>query len=91
MLLGKVIGDVGMRVLHMFHTYYPIEHLLVRQETKPVFLAHEDFVFTNLRLSEGCTTVKPEADLTTKSECNDFLHKIVDKIWGQLRDLLQAV
>jgi Holliday junction resolvase len=88
-LVRKVISDAGMRVLHLFNTYYPIEHLLARQENKPVFLAHEDFVFAKLRLSEGCTAVKPEAALTTKSECNDFLHKVVEKVWGKLRDLLR--
>lgn len=88
-LLEKVIGDVGMRVLHLFHTYYPIEYLLAQQSQTPVFLAHEDFVFAKLRLSEGCTEVKPEAVLKTKNECNDFLHKVVVKVWGQLRSLLQ--
>jgi hypothetical protein len=88
-LLSKVIGDAGMRVLHLFHTFSPIEYLLARQENKVTFLAHEDFAFAKLRLSEGCTTIKPEAVLKTKSECNDFLHKVVDKVWGQLRDLLR--
>jgi hypothetical protein len=88
-LLGKVIGDADIRILHMFHTYSSIEHLLAEQEINPIFLAHEDFVFSKLKLSEGCTTVKPEATLNTKSECNDFLHKVVIKVWGQLRDLLR--
>lgn len=88
-LLEKVIGDVGMRVLHLFHTYYPIEYLLAQQSQTPVFLAHEDFIFAKLRLSEGCAKVKPEEALKTKDECNDFLHKVVVKIWGQLRDLLR--
>ncbi len=88
-LLEKVIGDVGMRVLHLFHTYYPIEYLLAQQSQTPVFLAHEDFVFAKLRLSDGCAEVKPEAVLKTKYECNDFLHKVVVKVWGQLRGLLQ--
>lgn len=88
-LLSKVIGDPGMRVLHLFQTFSPIQYLLSRQESKVIFLAHEDFVFAKLRLSEGCTKVKPEAVLKTKSECNDFLHKVVDKLWGELRDALR--
>ncbi|MDD2685855.1 MAG: hypothetical protein PHY62_06840 [Gallionella sp.] len=88
-LLEKIIGDVGMRVLHLFHTYYPIEYLLAQQNQTPVFLSHEDFVFSKLRLSEGCTEIKPEAELKTKDECNDFLHKVVAKVWGQLRTQLQ--
>jgi hypothetical protein len=88
-VLEKVIGDPGMRIVHLFHTYYPIEYLLSRQRQKPTFLAHEDFVFAKLRLSEGCTSVKPEGSLKTKVECNDFLHKVVTKIWEQLRNLLR--
>ena len=88
-LLRKVIGDTGTRVLHLFHTFYPIEHLLAQQNQKPIFLADEDFVFSKLGLSKGCAEVRPEAILKTKDECNDFLHKVVVKIWGQLRNLLQ--
>lgn len=88
-VLEKVIGDVGMRVLHLFHTHYPIEYLLAQRSTPPIFLSHEDFVFSKLRLSDGCTDVEPEGILKTKSECNVFLHKVVAKVWGQLRGLLQ--
>lgn len=86
---GKVIGDTGTRVLHLFHTFYPFEYLLAQKNQKPVFLAHEDFVFAKLKLSEGCTEVKPGAVLKTKDECNDFLHRVVIKVWGQLRSLLK--
>lgn len=88
-LLDRVIGDTGMRILHLFHTYDPIEHLQARKNYKPIFLAHEDFVFAKLRLSYGCTTVKPGAVLKTKAECNDFLHKVVHKVWRGLRSLLR--
>jgi hypothetical protein len=90
-LMRKVIGVPGMRVLHLFRTYYPIEHLLGRQEHEPIFLAHEDFVFSKLRLSEDCTVDRPSASVTSKSECNAFLHRVVDKVWNQLRGLLQQV
>ncbi len=88
-LLDRIIGDVGMRILHLFHTYYPIEHLLGRKNHKPIFLAHEDFVFAKLRLSDSCTPVTSATVLKTKDECNDFLHKVVKKVWEQLRDLLR--
>lgn len=90
-LISKVIGDSGMRVLHLFRTYYPIEHLLSRQSQKPVFLAHEDFVFTKLKLSEGCTAARPYTSLASKQECNDFLHRVVDKVWNQLREELRQL
>ncbi len=90
-LMSRVIGDSGMRVLHLFRTYYPIEHLLSRQSQKPIFLAHEDFVFSKLRLSEGCTAARPGTSITSKSECNEFLHRVVDKIWNQLREQLRQL
>lgn len=88
-LLGKVISDKGMRILHLFHTYYPIEHLLAQQNQKTVFLSPEDYIFAKLGLSKGCMDVHAEKILNTKEECNDFLHKVVYKIWGQLRSILQ--
>ena len=88
-LLGKVIGDVGIRVLHLFNTYYPVEHLLARQEQTTVFLAHEDFAFATLMLSEDCVPPASGSVLDAKSACNDFLHKVVSKVWLQLRDLLR--
>jgi hypothetical protein len=88
-LISRVIGDSGMRVLHLFRTYYPIEHLLMQQDQEPIFVAHEDFIFSKLRLSEGCTATRPDTNITSKSECNEFLHRVVDKVWYQLRELLQ--
>lgn len=88
-LLERIIADQGMRVLHLYQTHYPIERLLVQQGTRPTFVAQEDFVFAKLRLASGCTQGKPGEFLETKSECNDFLHKVVDKVWRRIHDLLQ--
>jgi len=46
-LLNKVIGDEGARVFHLFASYDPVEYLMAQKNRKPVFLAHEDFVFLN--------------------------------------------
>ncbi len=88
-LMSRVIGVSGMRVLHLFRTNHPIEYLLMRQSQKTIFLAHEDFVFSKLRLYEGCTAVRPGTSITSKSECNEFLHRVVDKVWDQLQKRLQ--
>jgi len=90
-LMSRVIGDSGMRVLHLFRTYYPLEHLLSRQTQKPIFLAHEDFVFSKLRLSEGCTAARHDTSITSKHGCNEFLHRVVDKTWNQLRESLRQL
>jgi len=88
-LLDRVIGDSGLRILHMFHTYYPLERLLAQQEQKPSFIAHEDFVFSKLKLLDGCTSAEPEAIIKGKNECNNLLHKVVEKVCGQLCEMLK--
>lgn len=90
-IMRTVMGNSGMRVLHLFRTYYPIEHLLSQQSQKATFLAQEDFVFSKLGLSEGCTSKPLSTSMTSKSECNTFLHLVVDKIWDQLRQLLRQM
>ena len=88
-LVHRVIGDSGMRVLHVFHTHYPIERLLARQNREPIFSVHEDFIFSTLGLSEGCTSASPGTSILSKTECNTFLHRVVDKVWDRLRERLQ--
>lgn len=88
-LINKIVAGTGMRILHLFRTYDPLDLLLVQQGKNPIFLAHEDFVFSKLRLSEDCTTNQSGTYISSKAECNQFLHRIVDKIWNQLRILLK--
>lgn len=90
-LMHKVIGDSGMRVLHVFRTYYPVEHLLARKDREPIFLAQEDVDFFKLGLSTGCTSASPGASIISKAECNTFLHKVVDKIWDRVRERLHRL
>lgn len=90
-LTGRVIGGAGARVLHLFHTYYPIEQLLLQEHHELVFLAREDLSFSRLRLSEGCTAAQPGTSIASKAECNEFLHKVVDRLWNLLRILLHQL
>ena len=87
-VLEKVIND-DIRILHLFPTYIPIEYLLAQKNQKFINFPQEDFVFAKLKLSDGCDVIKPKSFLTTKSQCNEFLHKIVEKVWAQLRTLLK--
>ena len=88
-LVHRVIGHTGMRVLHVFHTHYPIERLLTAQDSDPMFLAPEDLNFFKLGLSEGCTFGYPKANIVSRTKCNIFLNRIVEKIWDRLRERLQ--
>ena len=90
-LVHRVIGDSGVRVLHVFRTHYPLEDLLNREDKEPIFLAHENLSFLRLGLSEGCTSVSPGTSIVSKDKCNTFLHKIVDKIWDRVRERLHRL
>ena len=89
-LMNKVIGNLGARVLHL-HTYSPIEHLLLRKSQKQIFLTREDVAFSKIRLSEGCTATCHGTNIKSKLECNAFLHRVVDKIWKQIREQLRQL
>lgn len=90
-LMNRIISDPGIRVIHLFRTYYPINYLLARKNQKPVFIAHEDFVFSKLMLSDGCITVADGESITSKSECNKFLHRVVDKVWHRIKGTLRTL
>ena len=88
-LVHHVVGNSAVRVLHVFRTQYPLEGLPARQHRGPVFLLTEDFTFSKLGLSEGCTPDPPGTSIVSKTECNTFLHRVVDKVWDRLRKRLQ--
>ncbi len=90
-LTSTVIGDPGLRILHLFHAHDPIEHMHERQTRDPIFLSQEDFVFCKLKMSEGCQPSPSSTTLDTKTECNTFLNKVVEKMWKQLREQLRSL
>ena len=90
-LINEVISDSGMRVLHVFLMADPVEQLQERLAQNPIFLAQEDYVFSKLKLSEGCLSNQTATRLMSKSECNDFLHRVVAKVWKQLRENLKRL
>lgn len=90
-IVNKVISDPGMRVLHAFLIHDSIEQLQAKQTQDPIFVAQEDFAFSQLKLSEGCTPETTVMKIDSKNECNKFLHKVVDKIWNQIRSQLQQL
>ena len=90
-LLNKVISDPGLRVFHVFSSYDPIEPLKAKKNQYPIFVAQEDLAFSKLKLSEGCTSATTVGEINSKVECNEFLHKVVDKIWSQIRSQLKQL
>lgn len=87
-IVNEVAGTPGLRILHVFRTQDPVEGLLEHTARKPKYFAYEDYAFCQIGLSDGCTTLQPKATISTKRECNEFLHKVVDKLWNAIRDTL---
>ena len=87
-IVSSVLGDSGIRVLHVFPHIHPFKGLQMRKNNSVVFLAKEDFVFSKLNLARGCWTRLVDRKIKSKSECNAFLHRVVDKVWRQLYELL---
>ena len=69
-LTNQVISNSGLRILHAFDLYDPIEQLRETKSEDPIFLALEDYAFCNLKLSEGCTPAGTGAVIASKAECN---------------------
>lgn len=90
-LVRTVVDSPGVRVLHLFRTYFPLEHLLSRPGDEPTFLAPEDIVFSRLGLSKGCVPEKSGSSIEGVDRCNHVLNRIVDKVWHQLRELLRRL
>ena len=89
-LTGAVVKESGLRVLHVFELHDPVEQLLRKMENEaPNLIDPEDYAFTNLKLSEYCVPAGSGNVLATKSECNTFLNRLVDKLWRQLRKELK--
>ena len=86
-ILCKIMNNSGMRIIHLFQANSAMDLVMMRQENKHFLLSHEDFVFSKLKLAEGCIEDNI-TELHSKEKCNVFLNKLAEKIWRQLRELL---
>ena len=88
-VVNYVLGNTGMRVLHAFPYLVPFKALQMRTSQPVVLMAMEDFVFSKLKLSDGCWDYQVDSKIKSISDCTAFLNKVVDKVWDQLHELLQ--
>ena len=93
-VLDAVVGDVipsdGIRVLHLFELH-PFDYLLAEDSPEVDFRTRDDIGFLSPGLAAGCSNTAGGAALASKSACGEFLHKLVDKIHGQLSTKLQEL
>lgn len=87
-ILDRLLGNSAIRLFHVFRVD-PLQYLLSRQKIDPILSNLEDFAFAKLGLSAGCTAANSSIDITSRPECNRFLHMVVQKIHNRLRSHLQ--
>ena len=86
-LVRTVIPREGIRVIHLFegHSF----ESLVEEKGETIELPTlADVGFLSPKLANGCHAGKQGGVLASRSECSDFLHKLVDKILGQMTQSL---
>ncbi len=79
-VVGEVIGNESMRILHAFKSHDILEHIQNEQRRDPVFLAEEDYQFLRLGLVEDGEWIEQE-NIEGRNLCNAFLHKIVARLF----------
>ena len=93
-VLDSVVGDVipndGTRILHLFELH-PFDYLLAEDSQEVDFRTLDDIGFLSPGLAAGCYDAARGPALASKSECGEFLHKLVDKIHGQLSTKLREL
>ena len=87
-ILDRILGDSGIRVIHAFPVD-PFRHLLATRNIEPNFSYLEDFAFAKLGVSAGCTIANTGNVISSKTECKEFLRRVVEKILNRLCSRLQ--
>ena len=90
-LIDKVVGDTGVRVLHAFTIYDAVELLIQKHNTNLTLIAKEDLEFAKLNLSDGSRQTEIPSKIDSRRACKEFLNKVVDNIWNQLREKLNVL
>jgi hypothetical protein len=84
--IQAVFADDGVRVIHLYKTFDPTEHLLMKSAVKPIFVFQPEVVFDGLLISKSIG--EKDKDLSNKKDCGKYLHSRVDLIWGEIKQIL---
>ncbi len=82
-IVHDVIPHDGTRILHLFEVH-PFDHLLADDTQEVDIRTLDDVGFVAPGLAVGCYDTENGGTFASKPACGDFLHRLVDKIYGQL-------
>ena len=89
-IVRDVIPHDGTRILHLFEVH-PFDHLLADDRQEVDLRSLDDVGFVSPGLAVGCYDAESGRTLGSKSASGDFLHELVDKIYGQLSTKLREL
>jgi len=84
--IEHVLADNGVRVIHLYKTFDPTEHALMKSAVKPIYVFEPEVVFDGLLISKSIG--ENDKVLSNKKDCGKYLHSRVDLIWGEIKRIL---
>ncbi|MFT3930972.1 MAG: hypothetical protein QM709_11835 [Spongiibacteraceae bacterium] len=87
--VNHVLGDEGVRFIHLFKTYEPLDHLLASPSESPIFIDKTLNFFNLIKINK--TLALSGDEIRGKKECAKILNKIVETIWSEIRSLLNTL
>ncbi len=87
--IDHVLGDSGVRLLHIFMSFDQAEFLLNSESRKPIFIDKKKTTFDLIRISKSLGLYNEE--YIGKRNCGAILHSLVDEIWVRISAVLSKV
>jgi hypothetical protein len=88
-LVQEIVRNEDSRFFHLLETQM-VEHMVKPGlRARPMFIADEDLTFVQIGLAEISEAPAIAGVLKGKTECQEFLQKIVEKLWQQVEQGLK--
>jgi restriction endonuclease len=88
-LVHEIVRNEDSRFFHILETQM-VEHMVKpRLRARPMFIADEDLTSVQIGLAEISDAPAVADIIKGKTECQDFLQKIVEKLWQQVEQGLK--
>lgn len=87
--IREIVRNEDSRFFHILYTQM-VEHIVKpRFRARPIFIADEDLTFIQIGLADISDAPAVTDVLKGKTECQDFLQKIAEKLWQRVEQGLK--
>lgn len=87
--LEHVLGNVGVRLIHVFRTHDMTEYLLAQNAEQPLLVNKALGVFNTIQISHTLNLSGRKVEGV--GDCISILNGIVDQIWLEIKSILNSV